>query len=118
MKRKYEAGRCVFLFLSREGKMWKLFIKYANIVASNLAVCLGFSSQNSWVFHLHTDKMLLGLLEASSSRAGGQGASRGQKVQLDACCGQASDSNFGRKKVQWTGPSKLRHLPEVSQDVH
>lgn len=80
--------------------MWKLFIKYANIVASNSAVCLGFSSQSSWVFHLHTDKMFPGLLGASSPRAGRQGASRGQKAQLDACCGQANDSNFGRKTVQ------------------
>jgi hypothetical protein len=100
MKRKYEVRKCVFLFLFREGKMWKLFIKYANIVASNSAVCLGFSSQSSWVFHLHTDKMFPGLLGASSPRAGRQGASRGQKAQLDACCGQANDSNFGRKTVQ------------------
>lgn len=48
-----------------------------------------------------TDKMLLGLLGASSPRVGRQGASRGQKAQLDACCGQVNDSNFGRKNVQW-----------------
>lgn len=31
-------------FSFQEGKAWELFINYANIVALNLAVCLGFIS--------------------------------------------------------------------------
>lgn len=111
---------CISFSLQGRENVEIVFIKYANIVASDLAACSGFSSQSSWVSHLHTDKMFMGA-PGSQQPQGWRAGSQHRPEDSVGCLlwpSQWQQTLGGRMFSGESRTSTLCHLPAVSQDVH